>query len=190
MTLPANLTTEQQAARQEKLALDYVKAMNPALKLASLQHQRKLGPEELVFWAKAMIKHGVTPENFEKAMEHHLATSRFFPQPVEIAELVNGENSGNRAMQALKELHRQVVGIGPYHDPLIEDPVLLQTIDDFGGWKEINNRVDDSDFFRNAFLAAYRNNQKSIPVIGLSNQLSVTYDEDQTQMVLLSSPGQ
>lgn len=168
------------------LGLDpaYIAAIQKPLKVAFLQHQRNLGSEELTVWAFSMSQHRVTPTEFQNAILYWLANKKFFPQPIEIAELVKGETDGNRALRAIEELRNEIGGVGPYRTPSLADPVLLQTIEDFGGWFRINELFEDTEAFRTRFLIAYRTNQKATPVMGLSNRigLQVRQDDEQPQL--------
>lgn len=156
------------------ISVEYVKSVNEILKPVFLRHNREMSKEDLLLWAKALQMHGVEIKAFQGAMFYWLATQRFMPFPIDIADIANGQGAGNRGMRAIQVLREKVGNIGPYRKPHIEDPVLQMTIEDFGGWKAICEQFMDDDFFRNRFLKAYTNNQKVTPVLGLSNRLCLS----------------
>lgn len=156
---------------------EYLTQVHHLIKPAFLQHNRAVSKEDIQTWAFALKLHNVDLIAATSAVMYWLSSSRFFPQPIDIVELAKGETSGNRALHALNDLKKAIENIGPYRCnkesvPDLKDKVLEQTVRDFGGWFRVCEMYEDTESFRTRFLIAYRNNQKALPVIGMSNRLA------------------
>lgn len=129
---------------------------------------------DLLVWVEALEFHGVSEERFCQAMRVWQMTERFFPMPVEVMELAKGEAGGNRKLVAANELRRLIDVHGPYREVHIEDPVLALTVEQLGGWEMVAETFETSGPQHAAFLRAYENNQRAMPVGAHSNQLAFT----------------
>lgn len=170
---------------------EYLIGVNEALKPVFVQWQRMMNAQDLHFWATAMMMHGVAVDQLKGAALYWMANRKWMPQPIELVELVKGQSSGNRWLVALKELRRLIGEIGPYRTPSIEDPVLRKTIEDFGGWKEMCETEENTDFFERRFMQAYENNRAVTPVLGASNQVLLSHGASECEQLglLTDTPG-
>lgn len=158
----------------------YLRDIQAVIKPLFMQWKQAMVASDILLWATAVKFHGVRMEDFQAAAMYWSISQKFMPQPIEIMELAKGENSGNRAQRALNTLQELIETYGPYRgEPKIDDPVLLQTIEDLGGWKQLNEDCDNSERFRTQFQITYRNNQKSTPVLGSSNRLGFKSSHDE-----------
>lgn len=163
---------------------DYLRAVQQALKPVFMQYNQMMTPEVLKLWATTMTMHGVPAEALGSAALFWLATEKFMPQPVELANLAKGESGDNRAMRACERMLEMVRRLGPYITPPVEDPILARTIEDFGGWRRLCETAEDTSFFRRDFIKAYQSNQRVTPVIGMSNQPPLAFGGEQPSLFL------
>lgn len=90
-----------------------------------------------------------------------MKTSKFLPTIFELRKLAGFDVSPEgRAIIAFAKLTESIKTVGVYKSVVFGDPILNQTIADFGGWIKIGDVADDNwnEHFRRNFLANYKEN--------------------------------
>ena len=95
-------------------------------------------------------------ERCKEAFNRVIATSKFFPRPAEVLELLRGSAEDN-GMVAWLTVEKAIRQIGPYKSVRFEDPVIHSVIESLGGWPDFQNFTDDELKWRQReFLTRYR----------------------------------
>jgi hypothetical protein len=90
-----------------------------------------------------------------------IKTSKFVPTVFELRKLAGFDVSPEgRAMIAFAALSKAMKDHGSYKSVVFGDPILNQTIADFGGWIKIGEVSDENwqEHFRRNFLSNYKEN--------------------------------
>ena len=91
-----------------------------------------------------------------EAIEKSISMLKWFPKPVEILEVLNGDPE-EKAIKAWTILQFAVGTIGTYRSVLFEDPKMCAVIKFFGGWEEIGSwSIRYMGKRRDEFIAAYK----------------------------------
>lgn len=87
--------------------------------------------------------------------------STFFPKPGQLIILIEG-GSEDRAIAAWSTADKQVRQTGPMRSIVFDDPVIMATIEQMGGWSSFCASPDENDhkFKGERFKKAYRANLK------------------------------
>lgn len=86
----------------------------------------------------------------------------FWPKPSDIITIIEG-SSEDRSIVAWYKVDKAVRERGPYVSVLFDDPVIMATIEQMGGWVDFCNSPDEEDhkFKGERFKKAYRANLKN-----------------------------
>lgn len=97
-----------------------------------------------------------TDKQIERAILEAARTKKFFPKPVELVELIQG-NGEDKALTAWEQLQQAVSRAGAYQSVLFEDPKIARVIKILGGWETVCLwPMDEMQFRRHEFLQAYK----------------------------------
>lgn len=97
-----------------------------------------------------------TDDQVERAILEAARSKKFFPKPVEIVELIQG-NGEDKALGAWEQLQQAVSRAGAYQSVLFEDPKISRVIKILGGWETVCMwPMDEMQFRRHEFLQAYK----------------------------------
>lgn len=86
------------------------------------------------------IMKAVPEARFIAFLRHHYQVSPFAPKPADATKYLDTSINPEMSFQRLVSL---VASVGPWADPKIEDPILLQTIHLMGGWSSVNEYMPD-----------------------------------------------
>lgn len=90
-----------------------------------------------------------------QAIEIALQTTKFFPKPAELVEIIMGSAS-DRAAIAWNTFLDIVRRIGPSDSVVFEDTRLSAIVDYFGGWEEVHKwKSDELTWRRQEFIKIY-----------------------------------
>jgi hypothetical protein len=91
-----------------------------------------------------------------EAMEKSITMLKWFPKPVELMDILNGDPE-EQAINAWMSLQKAVGCVGTNRSVLFEDPKTTAVIKFFGGWEEIGNwSVAYIGKRRDEFIEAYK----------------------------------
>lgn len=99
-------------------------------------------------------------EQLDKALNIIIKTSKFFPKPAEIIELIEGSLE-SKSTVAWEQVRKAIFEHGAYQSIIFADKVIHKVIDLMGGWQKICSTLEDDmkwvekDFTR--FYRAYQN---------------------------------
>jgi hypothetical protein len=82
----------------------------------------------------------VPRDRFIAFLQHHYQTSPYAPKPADATKYLDTAINPDMAFQRLS---LAVSSIGPWTDPKISEPILLQTIHLMGGWSAVNEQMPD-----------------------------------------------
>lgn len=96
-----------------------------------------------------------TDKQCEKAFNEVVVSSRFFPKPVDIIEVIRGTGS-NRATEAWIKTIGALRRVGTYQSVKFDDPAIHSVIEIMGGWDSMGNMlVDDEKWKQREFEKLY-----------------------------------
>lgn len=111
-----------------------------------------------IYWG-ALQKY--TDEEVRAAFTTAGLTCRWFPKPVELIELIDG-NPEDRIALAWTQLRDACESVGAYSTVSFDDPGLIAVIEDWGGWQEVCHLpYEDWQYRQKQFRAIYRANMRS-----------------------------
>jgi len=95
--------------------------------------------------ARALQAHALNPDD-----------GRFAPKPADIVRHLVGD-TGSLAQQAWTKVLTAIERVGCYESIVFDCPLIMATVEDMGGWLELN-RMTDSElpFKQNEFCTRYR----------------------------------
>ena len=110
-----------------------------------------------IYW-EGLKHHGY--EDLSKAAQLHMADpdgGQFFPKLGDFNKHITGGNL-DKALLAWSRVDRAVRTIGPYRSVVFDDPVIHAVIADMGGWIDIGNcnQATEYPFRQNDFVKRYR----------------------------------
>jgi len=99
--------------------------------------------------------------SIERAFVHHIRTSKFFPKPADIVEFIEG-SPDDRSLKAWLLLTRLIKNYGYYYSIVVDDPALVATVEDMGGWMHICSTWKESElpYREREFREKYKYNLK------------------------------
>lgn len=110
-------------------------------------------------------------ENIKKSFNLHAKTSKFFPKPSDLLELIEG-NREEKGIVAWKDFREAIRHQGADNSVIFEDPKISWIVESYGGWiKVCGMETKDLDFMRVGFLKAYNSLNHDLPqkkLIGLT----------------------
>ena len=92
-----------------------------------------------VYWK---ILEPYTDEQCEKALNTIITTSKFWPKPAELIEVIQGGKSENAVLAWIKT-DKAVRNHGPYVSVKFDDPVIHGVIEILGGWPKFQDCTSD-----------------------------------------------
>ena len=91
----------------------------------------------------------------ENAFNQTIATSKFWPKPVEFLDILQGSGE-DKATMAWLEVDKAVRHIGTLASVQFDDPVVHSTIEALGGWESLGNVTEyDWKWIRKDFISMY-----------------------------------
>lgn len=100
---------------------------------------------ELSDIARALQAHALNPED-----------GRFAPKPADITRHVVGD-TGSIAQKAWTQVITAIERVGTYESIVFDDPLIMATVRDMGGWLQLNTMTNESKpFLQNEFVTRYR----------------------------------
>ncbi|MCP4599209.1 MAG: hypothetical protein GY847_01505 [Proteobacteria bacterium] len=125
------------------------------LVLMSETYDHEISGTMMKFWWRLFEKYG--GDEIEKAFLLHIESSRFFPKPADIIELIQG-NTDDRAALAWDELLDGFRYAGSYASVVFADRRIMQIVlEMWGGWHTAcQERDDELRFRRKDFMQLYR----------------------------------
>lgn len=112
----------------------------------------------------------------EKSIHAAIRSCKFMPTVAELRELAGGVKAEDRAVHAFAALEEAISGVGVYHSPSFDDPLINATVRNLGGWERICTMPGEQfdtwlrkDFIRtySAFARTGVNGESTAPLIGL-----------------------
>ena len=101
-----------------------------------------------------------------RALDGHLSdpdSGRFMPKPADLIRHIDGDPQG-QALQAWSKVEQAIGRVGPWQTVVFDDPVVMATIEDMGGWIELCKVTDkELPFRRNEFTKRYQGYQMRAP---------------------------
>lgn len=99
------------------------------------------------------------PGDIRRALNEHVRNpdnGQFPPKPGDIVRALEGSTE-TQGMQAWSDVEAAVRYVGPYQSITFDDPVVMRTIEDMGGWIKLCEITDDDLPFRaKEFVTRYR----------------------------------
>ena len=94
-------------------------------------------------------------DDLQAAMARHIQTSKFFPKPAELIQLIEG-TAGTQAVTAWAAVMGAIRQVGSWGLPEFEDPAIDLAIRSLGGWKQLClMRESEVGFVQKRFEDAY-----------------------------------
>lgn len=136
--------------------------------------ERKLTPTLAELYWAALER--FTIEEVEFAGRRAIELKVFFPKPVELISLIEGE-PGDRAAIAFDQVERAVSSVGTHRDVVFDDPVIHRVITSMGGWEAYGCLPDgekDRTWRRKEFERLYQTHSRTDgePVLVLSGSMA------------------
>ena len=95
-------------------------------------------------------------KDIKKALARHVETSKFFPKPSEIIEIINPpEDLDLKAEGAWLKLREGIREHGYYNSIEFDDPVIHSVIRSMGGWPRVSDREQDT-WMKKEFIDTYK----------------------------------
>ena len=111
-----------------------------------------------IYW-NALTKY--TDEEVRAAFTTAGLTCKWFPKPVELIELIDG-NPEDRIAMAWTQLRDACESVGAYSSVSFDDPGLIAVIEDWGGWQDVCHLpYEEWQFRQKQFRDIYRANMRS-----------------------------
>lgn len=140
-------------------------------------------------WATIIDK--VKSSSFQAFLQQHVLTSKFAPKPSDAAAAL--ALGGADAQQAYALLERHVSKCGPYATPEITDPVLISTVQQLGGWANVNEQMPSFKdtfalkAFKERFESAFRLASHEVCIQGIQPRPLVAIGQSQAPLQLESN---
>jgi len=97
-----------------------------------------------------------TDDQFEAACQAAANKLKFFPKPVELRELVGGDQEAV-ALGAWETLHNAIKRIGNWQSVRFEDSRITRAVESMGGWQAVCLwETKDLSYRRHEFLRTYQ----------------------------------
>jgi hypothetical protein len=98
-----------------------------------------------------------------QAIDIAMQTTKFFPKPAELVEIIMG-SATDRAAIAWNTFLEIIRRIGPSDSVVFEDSRLSATVDYFGGWDEVHKwKTDELTWRRQEFIKIYASFRQAPP---------------------------
>lgn len=98
-------------------------------------------------------------DQIQEAFDRHVSdpeVGQYLPKPADIYRHLQGTH-GDRALVAWGKVFEAIQHVGAYQTVIFDDPVIHATIDDLGGWVQINQITNDElPFLQRRFTDTYR----------------------------------
>lgn len=95
-------------------------------------------------------------EDINRACSYLIQTSKFFPKPAEIREVIHG-NAEDRAMIALQQVKQAIAEYGTYKSVSFGDKKIHAVVKALGGWVALGEKTyDEWVWIEKDFLKIYR----------------------------------
>ncbi len=95
-------------------------------------------------------------EDIKKALLKHIQTSKFFPKPSEIIEIIAPKKDLNlNAEIAWNSLLEGITSHGYYYSVQFDDPIIHSVIRSMGGWQKVSDREQDN-WMHKDFIETYK----------------------------------
>lgn len=102
-------------------------------------------------------------ERVKEAFNRHTLSSKFFPKPSELIDLLEG-NKEEKAIEAWTVLRDTIRHHGGDRSVLFTDPKISWIVESYGGWIRVcDMETIDLDFMRLGFIKAYINARDDLP---------------------------
>lgn len=100
-----------------------------------------------------------TIEQVMAAAERHIEIGRFFPKPIELADIINAgkPNGEDKAVLAWMSITSAISKIGPYRSLILDDRLAMEIVKHVGGWSNLCNlSYKELDFKKREFVESYK----------------------------------
>ena len=109
-----------------------------------------------LYWA-ALAAYSL--EAIERAIAAHLHnpdTGQYCPKPADIVRYLDGGPTQDRAARAWAKVERELRRVGAYASVVFDDPVIMMTVADLGGWPKLcHTALEELPFRAKDFKALY-----------------------------------
>jgi len=96
-----------------------------------------------------------TDDQFEAAFQAAANRLKFFPKPVELRELLGGDQE-TLALEAWETLYRTIKRVGHWQSVLFPDSRITRAVESLGGWDAVCCwETKDLSYNRNNFIKLY-----------------------------------
>lgn len=106
---------------------------------------------------RALIRYDLP--DIRRALDAHIndaGDGRFMPKPADLVKHIEGDPE-SRSMRAWTLVEDSIGRVGPYQSVVFDDPAIMASIEDIGGWMEICKVTDkELPFKRNEFVVRYK----------------------------------
>ncbi len=118
-------------------------------------HNKPLSEVTIMIYWKVLEKY--SSGQLESAFDQIIKSSKFFPKPVEIIEMIAGGKE-DRALTAWTRTINAVRKYGHYSSVDFGDPLIVRTISLIGGWGHLcRNTTDEMIWTQKEFERVYKN---------------------------------
>lgn len=96
--------------------------------------------------------------NVLSAIDNHVKNGKFFPKPIELADIINTgkPNNNDKALLAWLSIERAISKLGPYRTLELNDRLAMEIIKHVGGWSNLCSlTTKELDFKKRDFIQAY-----------------------------------
>lgn len=106
---------------------------------------------------QALARFGI--DEVKKGLTSHIndpENGRFFPKPADVVRNIDGD-SDSRALKAWSKVEKAVRSVGSYETVIFDEPAIMASIENLGGWIRLcQMKEDELPFRRNEFVKLYK----------------------------------
>jgi len=106
---------------------------------------------------RALVRYDLP--DIRRALDAHIndaGDGRFMPKPADLVKHIEGDPE-SRSMRAWTLVEDSIGRVGPYQSVVFDDPAIMASIEDIGGWMDICKVTDkELPFKRNEFVVRYK----------------------------------
>lgn len=106
---------------------------------------------------RALVRYDLA--DVRRALDAHIndaGDGRFMPKPADLVKHIEGDPE-SRSLRAWTLVEESIGRVGPYQTVVFDDPAIMASIEDIGGWIDLCKITDkELPFKRNEFVVRYK----------------------------------